>query len=63
VERGKRLMREHRLDAAEILFVGDTDHDLEVGKTLGVDTLLIAEGHQSYERLSEVHHQVLKSRF
>jgi phosphoglycolate phosphatase len=62
LERGKQLMREHELNPSEVLLIGDTDHDLEVGNALGVDTLLIADGHQSFERLSQMHHAVLETR-
>ena len=63
VQRGKDLIAnlEHRPE--ECILIGDTDHDLEVGQELGVDVLLIADGHQSEERLKEVHENVLSSRF
>lgn len=34
------------------LMVGDTVHDAEVAKAVGIDAVLVACGHQSYERLS-----------
>jgi phosphoglycolate phosphatase len=36
---------------SEILLVGDTLHDLEVARALGVDCALIAAGHHPMERL------------
>jgi phosphoglycolate phosphatase len=42
--------------------IGDTDHDLEVGLALGVDVILLSDGHQSPERLSALHHTVLHHR-
>ena len=41
------------------LMIGDTDHDHEVGTAMGVDVLLVAHGHQNYERLRAVHHLVI----
>ena len=38
----------------KVLFIGDTDHDYEVATSIGVDCLLIANGHQSKERLLKV---------
>ncbi len=42
--------------------IGDTDHDLEVGNELGIDVLLIADGHQSFEKLKNVHDNVIETR-
>jgi phosphoglycolate phosphatase len=62
VERGRQLIAAAGIPAAETILVGDTDHDLEVGKEMGVDVLLLGDGHQSYERLKALHHRVLRSR-
>ena len=45
------------------VLIGDTDHDLEVGRSMGVEVLLIADGHQSYNRLIKCHDNVMKSRY
>ena len=34
-----------------IVFIGDTDHDLEVAAAIDADCILTASGHQSYDRL------------
>lgn len=39
------------LEPEETLFIGDTDHDCEVSSAVGAPCLLIANGHQSRERL------------
>lgn len=39
------------LSPEETLFIGDTDHDCEVSSAVGAPCLLIANGHQSKERL------------
>lgn len=62
IERGKQLLQESQIEPSKTLLIGDTDHDLEVGKALGVHVLLVAEGHQSFEKLSNAHPHVLKSR-
>ena len=36
---------------AQTLLIGDTDHDFEVAQRMGADCILIANGHQSFERL------------
>ena len=39
------------LPAGQMIFIGDTLHDLEVAQALGIDYLLVAAGHQSKEVL------------
>ncbi|MEE4295950.1 MAG: HAD family hydrolase [Wenzhouxiangella sp.] len=62
-ERGKQLFASMGLDADKTLLIGDTDHDFEVGRELGVPTLLLADGHQSYQRLRRLECAVLPSRY
>ena len=54
VERGRELLRDHRIDPAHALMIGDTDHDAEVAGELGTHIALIAQGHQSATRLRTV---------
>ena len=63
VARGQELIHLARINPKETLLIGDTDHDLQVAKSLGTDALLIADGHQSFERLKALHHNVLPSRY
>ncbi len=58
----KKLITEQNLDPKHTILVGDTDHDLQVGLTIGVRVLLIAEGYQSYTKLSSLHNNVMKTR-
>ena len=37
---------------ARVLFVGDTDHDVETANAMGAECALVARGHQSAERLA-----------
>src|SRR4051812_32324494 len=51
VELGRAWLAELGLPRHEILMVGDTLHDLEVARDLGIDCVLIAAGHHSPARL------------
>ncbi len=52
LEIGQSFMAKNELDPREILFIGDTQHDYEVARTMGVACWLIHGGHQSYQRLA-----------
>lgn len=56
VERGMELIEHAGFLREETILVGDTDHDAEVASALGISVLLIAEGHQSLERLQQTGH-------
>ena len=51
IETAKKWRDSH---PGKILFIGDTDHDLEVAIAIGADCILAASGHQSYERLCKL---------
>lgn len=51
LENGKQYIAELNVDPAEVLFVGDTIHDFEVAEAMGVHCALVANGHNSRERL------------
>jgi len=63
IERGSELIRDNLIDPDRTILIGDTTHDYEVGEALGTDVLLIADGHNSFEALCKVHHNVLPSRW
>lgn len=48
---GLMLIEQLNLPGNEVLFIGDTLHDAEVAKAMGVDCVLIANGHQVKETL------------
>ncbi|OQA03598.1 MAG: Phosphoglycolate phosphatase [Planctomycetes bacterium ADurb.Bin401] len=52
VDAGKKLMRNLKAHAKEILLIGDTTHDYQVACELGADCMLLPAGHQSRERLA-----------
>ncbi len=51
VHRGKALIDQHRIKKENTVLIGDTIHDYEVAQEIGVDCILISNGHQSRERL------------
>lgn len=61
VERGKELLEEFEIDTNDAWMIGDTDHDFEVAGELGINCILVADGHQSIERLKETGAEVVSS--
>ncbi len=51
VYRGKALINQAVINPARALFIGDTLHDYEVGRQLGLEVALISRGHQCHSRL------------
>lgn len=54
VECGRNHLEELEAEPSECVLVGDTLHDYEVAREIGVDCLLYAGGHHSERRLREV---------
>lgn len=52
VDRGVALIEANNIQQKSTVLIGDTIHDFEVAEALGVSCILIANGHQSKERLS-----------
>jgi len=50
---GKNWVKELDIDPRKILMVGDTTHDADLAKELGMDCVLITSGHQSRARLEK----------
>jgi len=59
VERGHQLIAKLGVEPERVIMVGDTDHDHEVATALGIDSLLVENGHQHGDRLRAVHHRVV----
>ena len=53
VQRGRELVEKSGISPQRTILIGDTDHDFEVAQDLGIECLLIADGHQSAERLQK----------
>lgn len=51
VEQGLEMLKELHVRPQETVLIGDTTHDAEVARAMGVDCLLIPCGHNSRERL------------
>ena len=50
-EIGRSLLTAIDIPAEKIIFIGDTHHDAEVAAELGIDCILIPNGHHSEERI------------
>jgi phosphoglycolate phosphatase len=50
-ETAQLLVKEINLPLDKICMVGDTIHDFEVAREAGIGCVLVADGHQSRERL------------
>jgi len=60
-DKGKEHIKTLGIDPSEILYIGDTLHDLEVADSIGCDHLLVANGHQSRSRLLKASGNVIDS--
>jgi len=61
IERGKELIREFKIGLNDTFIIGDTKHDFEVAEALGIQCILIADGHQSEKRLQKTNAKILPS--
>ena len=52
IRRGQSWMENHVCAASEVVLVGDTLHDWEAARAMGVDCVLVPGGHQSRRRLA-----------
>jgi len=60
-ESGKQMISNLNVDKSAILFIGDTLHDIQIAEENGIDCLLVANGHQSAERLVNKGYPVIDS--
>jgi phosphoglycolate phosphatase len=63
VYRGHELIHLSGIDKNLTVLIGDTDHDLEVARSLGIDVILVAHGHQESEKLKSLHDRVIDVEF
>lgn len=61
VQTGRELMDRLGAGPATVVLIGDTVHDHEVAKELGIDCILVSHGHNSRQRLCEIHDVVIES--
>jgi phosphoglycolate phosphatase len=52
-ETGKILIQNHSIDPERTLLIGDTLHDAEVAKAIGINYILYSGGHNSYDLLNK----------
>ena len=58
---GLMLIDQLKIPGNEILFIGDTLHDAEVAEAMGVNCVLISNGHQVHEKLNSTFNNVLEN--
>ena len=58
---GIEMLSELLFKPDEFLLVGDTDHDSDVAKAMGIDCILVSHGHMSYKRLANTGRRVVKN--
>jgi phosphoglycolate phosphatase len=56
VERGHQLMRDWDVVPDETVLIGDTDHDVDVARELGVTPITLTIGHQAPHRFDHFDH-------
>lgn len=61
VDVGKQLILDFKIEQDKTWMIGDTTHDFEVAHQLGVKCILIADGHQTSERLEKTGGTVIES--
>lgn len=60
IDRGEQLIKAFDLDIRNSWIIGDTNHDFEVAQKLGLQCVLISDGHQSKKRLNSTGVAVLE---
>jgi phosphoglycolate phosphatase len=60
LERAFQMIEDFDICKAKTLLIGDTLHDAEVGSVLNIEIVLVANGHQNYDRLKRSGEIVIK---
>lgn len=61
LEIGQDWIKAMPYDASEVLFIGDTFHDADVARNMGIDFVLLSHGHTSHERLKTTGNPVFRN--
>ena len=61
LDRGRDLICDSGIDPSKTVIIGDTLHDYDVASELGIDCILIANGHNSRQRLKSCGMPVMNS--
>lgn len=59
IELGKNLIK--KLKTNNVVLIGDTVHDFDVAQEIGIDSILIASGHQSKKKLQNTEAKIYNS--
>jgi phosphoglycolate phosphatase len=58
---GRALLKRCEIQPDRAVMIGDTTHDADVARHLGMECMLLASGHHSYERLSATGFPIFES--
>ena len=58
---GIKLLEDLNVPKDKVIFIGDTRHDAEVADELGIDCILIPNGHYSVQRLKNCNKPIVQS--
>lgn len=61
IERGQQLIEKYNINKQTTTIIGDTIHDFEVAEQLNINCILVADGHQSIDRLLNTGTKVIES--
>jgi len=61
ISQGKQWIQQLDCDAQEVVLIGDTVHDHEVAQAIGCNSILMAHGHHSRQRLEATGSSVVDS--
>jgi len=58
---GIKLLNDLGIPKERLLFIGDTGHDAEVADEIGIQCILVPNGHHSFERLKKFNKPIIHS--
>lgn len=61
IDIAKKYFIDNNINLSKAIMIGDTIHDMEVANELNINSVLIANGHQSYNRLKKIKKEVYKN--
>ena len=61
IEIGQDYIENNQIDRSYAVMIGDTLHDKEVADALGIDCILVSNGHQAYDVLNVVDNTVVRN--
>ena len=61
IDVAKKYFIDNNINLSKAIMIGDTIHDMEVANELNINSVLIANGHQSYNRLKKIKKEVYRT--